>query len=71
MCIRDSFYTNYEVKIKEIHPRWNYVKGYRDWELDNTVKVFHHYTIPNQIQDEEVLDDPNINDTIGNFEVFR
>ncbi len=68
---RTNFYTNYEVKIKETHSRWNFVKGYRDWELKDTVKVFHHYTVPHQVQEEQVLDDPNISNTIGDFEVFR
>jgi hypothetical protein len=68
---RTNFYKNYEVKIKEIHPKWNFVKGYRDWELEGTTKVFHHYTIPGKPQDEGLIDDPNISNTVGNFEVLR
>lgn len=68
---RTNFYTDYKVKIKEIHAKWNFIKGYRDWELKDETKVFHHYTIPHGPQEEQVLDDPNISNTIGNFEVFR
>ena len=44
---RTNFYTNYNVSIKEIHPKWNFVNGYRDHELsEKHQKVIHHYTIP-------------------------
>ena len=69
---RTNYYTNYNVRIKEIHPKWNFVNGYRDYELsDKHQKVMHHYTIPGGIQDEGLIDDPSISNTIGNFDVFR
>ena len=68
---RTNFEVNYEVKIKEIHPKWNFVRGYRDWEKDQDGSVMFHYTIPNDIIDKEILDDPNIRNTIGDFDVLK
>ena len=69
---RTNFYTNYNVKIKEIHPKWNFVNGYRDFELsEKHQKVIHHYTIPGKPQDEGLIDDPGISNTIGNFDILK
>ena len=69
---RTNYYKNYEVKIREIHPKWNFVNGYRDWELsEKHKKVIHHYTIPGRVQDEGLINDPNISNTIGDFDVLR
>jgi|TARA_R110002167_G_scaffold20450_1_gene75001 hypothetical protein len=69
---RTNFYTNYEVKIREIHPKWNFVNGYRDFELsEKHPKVIHHYTVPARPQDEGLIDDPNISNTIGNFDILK
>ena len=69
---RTNFYKNYNVKIREIHPKWNFVNGYRDFELsEKHKKVIHHYTVPSRPQDEGLIDDPNISNTIGNFDILR
>ena len=61
------------MKIKEIHAKWNYVKGYRAerelTEKDNI--VFWHYTIPNDLVDRSTIDDPGIRNTIGDFEIIK
>lgn len=68
---RTNFEVDYGVKIKEIHPKWNFVRGYRDNELDSDGQVMHHYTLPGTLVDKEVLDDANIRDSIGDFKVLR
>tara|TARA_A100000172_G_C2947235_1_gene77768 strand:- start:153 stop:464 length:312 start_codon:yes stop_codon:yes gene_type:complete len=68
---RTNFNVDYEVKIKEIHPKWNFVRGYRDFEKDDDGHVMFHYTIPNDMIDKEMLVDPNLSNTIGDFDLFR
>ena len=67
-----NYNVDYKVKIKEIHAKWNFVKGYRDHELDGGQQiVLWHYTIPNKLVDRSTIDDPNIRDTIGSFNIIR
>ena len=68
-----NYNVNYGVKIKEIHAKWNYVKGYRpERELKNNEEpVFWHYTIPNDLVDRSTIDDPGIRNTIGDFEIIK
>ena len=67
-----NYNVDYKVKIKEIHAKWNFVKGYRDHELNGDQQiVLWHYTIPNDLVDRSTIDDPNIRDTIGSFKVIR
>ena len=68
-----NYNINYGVKIKEIHAKWNYVKGYRP-DRENMTEdeiVFWHYTIPNDLVDRSTLDDPDIRNTIGNFNLIK
>jgi len=70
---RTNFDVDYQVNIKEIHAKWNYVSGYRDAEEldDENQKVFWHYTIPKKKIDNEQLEHPKITNSIGRFDVFR
>ena len=68
-----NYNIDYGVKIKEIHAKWNYVKGYRleREKMSEDEIVFWHYTIPNDLVDRSTLDDPDIRNTIGNFNLIK
>jgi hypothetical protein len=68
-----NYNVDYGVKIKEIHSKWNYIKGYRpEVELKNNEEpVFWHYTIPNDLVDRSTYNDPGIRNTIGDFEIIK
>ena len=68
-----NYNIDYGVKIKEIHAKWNYVKGYRleREKMSEDEIVFWHYTIPNDLVDRSPLDDPDIRNTIGNFKLIK
>jgi len=68
---RTNFYTNYNVRIMEIDPKWNFIRGYRDSELKGEEKIIHHFTLPKRQQDEGLINDPNIRNSVGSFDVFK
>ena len=50
----------------------DYFKALQKFELsEKHPKVIHHYTVPARPQDEGLINDPNISNTIGNFDILK
>jgi hypothetical protein len=76
-----NYNVDYGVKIKEIHAKWNYIKGYkaeRELTKEDNI-VFWHYGADflkeidrlDKIRKKEEVNDSDTRDTIGNFKIIK